>query len=64
MKVEYNRMINDWDGALRLSKIKVRLRLDTSKIEVRWRQNTMIEIVPYDWVRLKQDGGQIQVRQK
>ena len=37
MKVEYNTMINDWDGALRLSKIKVRLRLDTSKIEVRWR---------------------------
>ena len=31
MKVEYN----DGDGALRLGKIEVRGRLDTSKIEVR-----------------------------
>ena len=31
MKVEYN----DGDGALRLGKIKVRCRLDTSKIGVR-----------------------------
>ena len=33
MKVDYN----DGDSALRLSKIQVRLSLDTSKIEVRWR---------------------------
>ena len=33
MKVDYN----DGDSALRLGKIQVRLSLDTSKIEVRWR---------------------------
>ena len=34
------------NGALGLSKIKIRCRPDTNKIEVRWRQITMMAIVP------------------
>ena len=49
MKVEYN----EEDGALILGKIEVRWRLDTSKIEVRRRYNTMRGMVPQDQVRFK-----------
>ena len=53
MKVEYN----EGEGALVSGKIDVRWRLDTSKIEVRRRYNTMKGMVPQDQVRFKLDGG-------